>query len=59
MTDEAVQDHVFKTDTLGRYEEVWLCEPPAKGIAYEVLREEWTDDYTVRTIREVKVLSGR
>lgn len=35
------------------FEERWLCDPPAEGVPYIVLRSQWDDDYTVRTILEV------
>jgi len=30
----------------------WACDPPPPGSAYRVLRDEWSADYTVRTILE-------
>jgi hypothetical protein len=33
-------------------EERWACDPPPAGAAYRVLRDEWSDNYTVRTILE-------
>lgn len=35
--------------------ERWMIAPPAFGISYQVVREEWNDDFTVRTIHEIKV----
>lgn len=39
------------------YVERWLCEPPAIGVPYQVLDQDWDDDSDppVRTIRQVRM----
>lgn len=36
--------------------EAWVCDQPAAGVTYRVLRDEWIDDYRVRVIHEIAVL---
>lgn len=43
------------TDYLGDYETRWECEPPAKGVGFRVLAEEWDADFTVRTIKRIEL----
>lgn len=38
--------------------ERWVCDPPDVELHYVVLRDEWNNDDTVRTIYEIKVLDG-
>lgn len=38
------------------YAEVWLCPQPDSGIRYQVLRDEWNEDFSVRTIHEIRVM---
>lgn len=36
----------------------WMCVPPALGVEFQVIRQEWDDDpitASVRTIYEVRV----
>lgn len=33
-------------------EQRWACVPPAVGTKFRVLRDEWDDDYLIRTIFE-------
>lgn len=40
------------TEDRGDYTEVWHCRPPRRGQRYQVVREEWTDDNTIRHIYE-------
>jgi hypothetical protein len=35
--------------------QIWRCDPPAMGVDYEVVRDEWNADYTERTIHEVNL----
>jgi hypothetical protein len=35
--------------------EAWVCDQPPRGVRYQVLRDEWVDDYRVRLIYEIKV----
>lgn len=37
-------------DAFGKYQERWMVEPPPSGAPYAVTREEWNEDYSVRTI---------
>jgi hypothetical protein len=55
-----VSERVFLTerrhDDFGPdYDQVWMCEPPSMTAQFQVLDEEWNEDYTVRTIREIRV----
>lgn len=44
----------FHNVMLGDVETWWHVEPPDKGVSFRVTRQEWTDDYTVRHIYEIK-----
>lgn len=37
------------------YVQRWEVEPPAEGVAFRVLDDEWSKDGTVRTIREFEI----
>lgn len=37
------------------YAQVWECPPPPDGAFYKVVRQEWNDDATVRTIFEIEI----
>ena len=37
------------------YLEEWYCEPPAVGVRYRVIDEEWTGEYHVRSIRRIEL----
>lgn len=39
------------------FETHWLCEPPAKGVQFTVLEDEWSEDYTLRTIKQIELAS--
>ena len=57
MTDES--ERVFLTehrhsDFGPDYVQRWMCEPPSMTAQFQVLDEEWNEDYTVRTIREIR-----
>jgi hypothetical protein len=43
------------TDQGDGYVTKWACPAPDFGISFVVLRDEWSDDYTVRTIHEVRL----
>lgn len=47
-----------RTDDEGTsYREQWLCDPPPEpDVAYQVIRSEWNEDFTVRTILEIKLV---
>ncbi len=38
-------------DAVG-WTEIWPSEPPPIGVQYQVVKETWNHDYTVRTIHE-------
>jgi hypothetical protein len=33
----------------------WECEPPDEDVDFQVVRQAWNEDMTVRTIYEIKV----
>ena len=35
---------------------VWACEEPPDDVEYRVVRDEWTENFRVRTIYEIKVV---
>jgi len=39
------------------YDTEWKCDAPAEGLKFTVVDQEWNDDYTVRTIREVRLIT--
>lgn len=41
----------------GGYERRWVCDPPSEELRYQVLREAWSDDFKVRTIYEIELVS--
>lgn len=43
-------------DDLGTYTQRWMCTPPDIGVRYAVTRQEWNDDYTTRTIHEIRLV---
>jgi hypothetical protein len=49
------EPHPSLPDTFQRF----ACDPPPEGAAFQVLREEWDEDYTHRTIHEVRLIDGR
>jgi hypothetical protein len=47
------------TDSYGdSYQTAWYCDVPPKGVAFRVIRSEWVDDYTVRKILEIELMSA-
>ena len=54
MTPLLVED---RTDDIGRYTEIWLCEPLRVGISYRVIEDSWNEDFAERTIHKVELLS--
>jgi hypothetical protein len=40
------------------YERQWYCDVPPLGASFRVVRSEWTDDYTVRKIYEIELVSA-
>jgi hypothetical protein len=40
------------TDYWGTYEQRWMVPPPGDGVKFRVTKDEWTDDWDVRVIRE-------
>jgi hypothetical protein len=36
----------------------FACDPPPEGSTFQVLREEWDEDSTHRTIFEVRLIDG-
>jgi hypothetical protein len=36
--------------------EAWVCDQPDRSVRYQVLRDEWVDDYRVRLIHEIQVV---
>jgi hypothetical protein len=45
----------FTKDDWGGYLTRWHCKPPAKGVNFIVLRDNWDDD-DVRDIFEIRVV---
>jgi hypothetical protein len=39
----------------GEYTQRWMTDPPPVGVGFRVLRQSWNEDFTVRTIHEVRV----
>jgi hypothetical protein len=37
------------------YSEVWVCDQPPSDVPYRVVRDEWSEDYTVRRIYEIEL----
>jgi hypothetical protein len=37
--------------------EAWVCEQPPRGVKYRVLRDEWLQDYTIRLIHEIEIVT--
>ena len=40
----------FFSGWMGDYETRWMTEPPDKDASFRVIEEEWTEDYSVRTV---------
>lgn len=38
----------------GGWETRWMCNPPEMGVGFRVIEQEWSEDFTVRTIYEVE-----
>jgi hypothetical protein len=49
-------DIVFE-EQRGDYLERWTIDPPAPGVRYQVLQDEWGEDYTVRTIHRIQLVN--
>jgi hypothetical protein len=56
MNDETVYLRERHVDDGVAYVEVWLTPPPAEGVLYRVVRDDWVDDYTERRIYEIKLV---
>jgi hypothetical protein len=54
MTDYKLVEPRY-ADTYAEYTERWVCDPPAEGVSYRVLDEEWNDDVTTRTIYRIEL----
>lgn len=55
MTDVA---HPYLTERVfgeSGWTQVWMVPPPDVGVRYRVIRQEWNDDDTVRTILEIEI----
>lgn len=46
------------SDAAGEFEMRWMCEAPPIDSWFEVLEDEWNDDCSVRTIKEINIRSG-
>lgn len=53
MTEPILIEHVADPD--GAYDQHWTVGPPALGIAFRVIEDEW-NDHTVRVIRKIETL---
>ncbi len=36
--------------------EVWETEPPAPGVRFKVVEQQWNADYSVRRIRAIEIV---
>lgn len=46
------------TDSLGSYTTRWECDVPPWPTAFRVLEQEWQDDYKVRVIRKIELVTN-
>ena len=54
---DAIVEAMTTKETPVDYEEVWECEVPEEGVGYFVREDEWNDDYTVRVIRRIEIVT--
>lgn len=44
-------------DTFGEWEQRWACAVPDMDVKFVVTEQEWLDDYSVRIIKAIEVIS--
>jgi hypothetical protein len=57
MFEEMVDDFMSKNGFLPPYKRIWIDTPPEPGVGFQVIRDEWNKDFSVRTIHEFKLVS--
>ena len=58
MTDAAEVPRLTEDVTVcdETIKQVWMCDVPAEGVSYLVVRDHYEDDYTVRVIDEIRLV---
>jgi hypothetical protein len=55
---EQIGDTAIGAEGSDSYVQAWWVPPPAKGVKYRVIEDEWDDELTARAIRAIELVES-